>query len=483
MEPFEYDAVVVGAGPNGLAAAVAIARAGFSVLVVEARDTPGGGCRSGALTLPNFVHDICSAVYPLGAGSPFFRALSLERYGLSWVESPAPLAHVLADGTVVTLERDLEATATQLGRDGRPYRDLIGPFVERFHELTPMVLGPLRVPEHPLLLARFGIRAIRSMRGLARYMFRRGSAPALLAGMAAHTMVPLDNIASSSFALVFAAAGHAVGWPVARGGAQAITDALVACLRAHGGVIELERGISRLAELPSARAYVFDLNPRQLLAIAGERLPDTYRRRLESFRHGPGVYKVDWALRAPIPWRDRNCARAATVHLSGSLDDIAASIAAVHAGKAEERPFVLLAQPSLFDDTRAPAGMHTAWAYCHVPHGSSVDACAAIEAHIERFAPGFKDTILARATKDAHELERYNPNFVGGDIGGGAADVRQLFFRPVARLDPYATPVADLFLCSASTPPGAGVHGMCGYWSAQSVLARFGARPGKRAPA
>jgi phytoene dehydrogenase-like protein len=466
-----YDCVIIGSGPNGLTAAAVLARAGLSTLVVEARDTAGGGCRSGWLTLPGFVHDHCSAVHPLGAASPVFRSLGLERHGLSWVDPPSLLAHVLPDGEVATLERDIDATAAQFGADADRYHGLVAPFVSQFAKLYSMVLGPLRVPSDPILMARFGLVALRSMQGLAD-RFKHGSARALLAGISAHAMVPLDEPATASFALVLALAGHAVGWPLARGGSQAIADALLACLRRHGGELELGRDIQRMDQLPRARAYLFDVTPRQLSAIAGERLPPSYRARLASYRYGPGVYKMDWALRGPIPWRNQRCARAGTVHLSGTFEDVAAETRAVHGGVIVERPFVLLVQPSLFDPTRAPEGTHVAWAYCHVPHGSTEDVGEAIEAHIERFAPGFKATILARASKNAVEMEAYNQNYVGGDINGGLAELRQLFFRPVAKVDPYATPAPDIFLCSSSTPPGGGVHGMCGYWAARSVLSR-----------
>jgi phytoene dehydrogenase-like protein len=473
----EHDVVVVGAGPNGLAAAVALARAGLSTVVLERADVPGGGARTAALTLPGFLHDACSTVHPLGVASPFFRSLGLERYGLSWTHSPAPLAHALDETTIVTLERSLEETARRLGRDGEAYRRLLAPFVERFDDLMEAVLGPLRMPSSPLLLARFGLRALRSMRGLARGWFAEDRAPALLAGIAAHAMLPLDGAATASFALVLGAAGHAVGWPVARGGSVAITNALVACLHGFGGAILTGRSVERLADLPPARAYVLDVTPRQLARIAGHALPAGYRRRLARYRYGPGVFKMDWALRAPIPWRDPACARAATVHLAGDLGEVGRAEAAVHRGAVAARPFVLVVQPSLFDAGRAPAGMHTAWAYCHVPHGSTVDAGEAIESQIARFAPGFREAIVGRATRNAREMEAYDPNYVGGDINGGLADLTQLFARPVARLDPYATPAPNLFLCSSSTPPGGGVHGMCGYWAAQSVLARvFGRR-------
>lgn len=468
----EYDAVVLGAGPNGLSAAIALARAGLSTVLVEGHEVPGGGSRTRELTLPGFRHDVCSAVHPLALASPFFRELALERYGLAWVQPDCPLVHVLDDGTGVPLERSIEATAAHLGRDGESYRALIAPLVERFDALTPMILGPLRFPTSPLLLARFGLSALRSMRGLAEARFADEGARALLSGIAAHAMLPLDAAATASFALVLASAAHAVGWPVARGGSQAIADALVRCFREAGGELVTGHFVERLDELPRARAYLLDITPKQLLAIAPERLTRRYRSVLARFRYGPGVFKIDWALRAPIPWRDPACARAGTVHLSGSLDAIAESEAAVHDGRVAKRPFVLLAQPSLFDASRAPEGRHTAWAYCHVPHGAPIDASGAIEAHVERFAPGFRERIMARSTLNAVQMSHYDPNYVGGDINGGLANLGQLFFRPAMRADPYATSAPDLFLCSSSTPPGGGVHGMCGYWAAESALAR-----------
>lgn len=483
-----YDVVVVGAGPNGLAAAIALAQRGLATLLVEASDSPGGGARSAELTVPGFLHDVCSSVHPLGVASPFFRSLGLERHGLEWIESPAPLAHVFRDGRAITMERSLEATGAALGRDGPAYVRLLRPFVEHFDELLPMVLGPPGLPPDPVLYARFGLRALPSLSTLASRWFRGEDAPALLAGIAAHAMRPLEAAATSSFALVLAMAGHAVGWPLAKGGSQAITSALVARFRALGGELALHFRVSRLDELPSARAYVFDVTPKQLVEIAGAAFPSHYRKALQRYAYGPGVFKMDFALSEPIPFRDPACARAATVHLSGTLEDVALAERTVVEGRMAPHPFVLLVQPTRFDPSRAPEGKHIAWAYCHVPHGSPVDASGAIEAVIEEVAPGFRDTILARHAMDPLALERYDENYVGGDIGGGRVDVRQLLFRPVMRPDPYATPAPNVFLCSSSTPPGGGVHGMCGYHAAQSVLrnvferdAREGARAAFRA--
>lgn len=471
MRRSEYDVVVVGSGPNGLAAAITLADKGLSVLVVESQSSVGGGMRSAELTLPGFVHDVCSSVHPLGAASPVFRAFGLEQHGLEWVHPPAPLVHVLSDDEIVTLERSVGATAQQLGHDEAAYHRLLEPFVERFPSLIEMLLGPLRWPADPLLFARFGLSALPSMRQLAA-RFREPRAAALLGGMAAHATIPLDKLVTASFALVLGTAGHAVGWPIARGGSQAICNALVASLEARGGEIITGWHVRSLRELPKARAYVLDVTPKQLIAIAGEQLPRSYTSRLQRFRHSPGVFKMDWALSGPIPWHDPRCRRSATVHLGGTLADIARSEAAVAQGTVSPAPFTLLVQPSLFDSSRAPAGQHTAWAYCHVPYGSELNMSEPIEAVIERAAPGFRDLIIARACMSPRDLEQHNANYLGGDISGGVSDLWQLFFRPIAKLDPYATPARNIFLCSASTPPGPGVHGLCGYWAARSVLTR-----------
>jgi phytoene dehydrogenase-like protein len=468
-----YDVVVIGSGPNGLAAAVGLAGAGLSTLVIEAKPTPGGGTRTTELTLPGFQHDVCSSVHPLGVASPWFRELGLDRE-IDWILPPAQVAHVIDEKRVVTLERSVDDTAAQLGRDGKAYRALMSPFVERFDELVEMTLAPLRFPRAPLLMAKFGIDALRSMRGLAHVRFTSDEAPALLGGIAAHAMIPLDALASASFGLLLGLAGHAVGWPIVRGGSRSITDALLARLFRAGGELVCGERIERMSQLPPARAYVFDVTPRQLLAIAGDRLPASYRARLSRFRYGPGVYKLDWALSGPVPWRDPRASRSATVHLSGTVDQIARAEQAVHDGRVADEPFTLFVQPSLFDPSRAPAGKHVGWAYCHVPHGAAIDARELIENHIERFAPGFKDLILARSELSPAQLHAYNPNYIGGDINGGLSDLRQLFTRPIAKLDPYATGAPDIFLCSSSTPPGGGVHGMCGYYAARSVLANLG---------
>lgn len=473
------DAVVVGAGPNGLAAAVTLARAGCSVVVLEAEDVPGGGCRSDALTLPGYVHDVCSAIHPLGAASPVFAELPLAEHGLAWLHPEAPAAHPLPGGDAAVLERSIEETAAGLGPDAGAWRRLVGPLAEDWDGLSASVLGPLlRVPRHPVTLARFGLRALWPARTLARRAFDGEAARGLFAGLAAHAILDLGAPLTSSFGLTFAASGHAVGWPAARGGSQRLTDALVSYLRSLGGEVVTGRRVTSLGDLPPARAVLFDLTPRQLVAVAGDRLDARARARLERFRYGPGSFKVDYALDGPVPWTAEACSRAGSVHVGGTLEEVAAAERDVARGRHPERPFVLTSQPSRFDPTRAPAGRHTFWAYCHVPHGSTVDMTVAIEDQIERFAPGFRDRVLARHTMFPADLERHNANNVGGDVAGGSHGGLQLVGRPRLAVDPYTVPVDGMaaFLCSASTPPGAGVHGMCGWWAAQEALKRLGGR-------
>jgi phytoene dehydrogenase-like protein len=466
------DAVVVGSGPNGLAAAIVLARAGRRVTLIEGAETVGGGCRSEELTLPGFVHDTCSTVHALALASPFLSSLPLAQHGLELVHPDAPLAHPLDDGSAVVMERSVEETARGLGPDAQAYRVLFHPLVRNADELMREILGPLRPPRHPLVLARFGTSALRSATGLARSRFEGERARALLAGCCAHSMLSLRTAASAAFGIVLALSAHQVGWPVARGGSQRLSDALASHLRSVGGEIQTGRWVESLDEIADAGATLLDVTPRQLVRLAGHRLSGRYARRLGRYRYGPGVFKLDWALDGPIPWRAAEVARAGTVHLGGTLDEIAAAEETVSNGEHAARPFVLLVQPSLFDPTRAPPGKHTAWAYCHVPNGSARDMTEAVEAQVERFAPGFKDLIAARSEMNSAEVERRNPNYVGGDINGGIQDLRQLFTRPVARPVPYSTPIAGLYICSSSTPPGGGVHGMCGYFAAGFALGR-----------
>jgi phytoene dehydrogenase-like protein len=469
--PEQREAVVVGAGPNGLSAAVELARNGLRVTVYEAHEQIGGGTKTLALTRAGFRHDVCSCVHPMGASSPFFRALPLSAHGLEWVHPDAPLAHPFDDGTAAVLERSTAATGDTLARaDATAYRRLMDPLVAHWDELVHDALAPLHVPRHPIVMARFARRGVRSALGLVNAWFRDDRARALFAGIAAHTLEPLDSVPTAAFGLMLAAAGHAVGWPFPRGGSQRIADALAAVLRDHGGHIVTGTPVRSLAELPPAGLTLLDLTPRQVLAIAGDRLPPRYRGALSRYRYGPGVCKVDWALTEPIPWRARECARAGTIHLGGRTNAIAYSARAPWDGRLDRQPFVILAQPTLFDATRAPADHHVAWAYCHVPHGSPADMADDIESQVERFAPGFRDVILQRSVMTAVAMERENPNLVGGDINGGSQNWRQLFFRPKVSVDPYATPVDGLYLCSASTPPGGSVHGMCGYFAARAAL-------------
>ena len=456
-------AIVVGSGSNGLAAAIVLARAGVDVRVVEGEDTVGGGCRSAELTLPGFVHDVCAAIHPLAASSPFLRTVPLADHGVEWIESPAALAHPFDDGTAALLFRSIEATGETLGEDAARYRRLIEPLVERSEHLLEDVLGPLGVPKSLAAFAGFSVRSALPASALARRVFREPRAQALFAGLAAHSMVPLTRLPTASYGLVLAVLAHVAGWPLARGGSQQLSDGLVSYVRSLGGEVETGRRVTSLRELGASRPVLLDITPRAFLAMA--ELPARYRRRLGRFRYGPGVFKLDWALDGPIPWRAPECAQAATVHLGGTLEEIVASEREPWRGRVAERPYVVFAQQSLFDPTRAPEGKHTAWAYCHVPNGSTVDMTDRIEAQLERFAPGFRDLVLARSTMGPVEMEAHNPNYVGGDINAGAADLRQTVART-----PYATPLPGVFLCSASTPPGGGVHGMCGFHAASAAL-------------
>ena len=457
------DAVVVGSGPNGLGAAIVLARAGLAVRVLEGEDTVGGGCRSAELTLPGFVHDLCSAIHPLAVSSPLLRTVPLAEHGVEWIESPAALAHPFDDGTAALLYRSIEATGETLGEDADRYRRLMAPLVERSDALLDDVLGPLGVPTSLAAFAGFSVRSALPASTLARRVFRGPRGRALFAGLAAHSMVPLTRLPTASYGLVLGVLAHVAGWPLARGGSQRLADGLVSYVRSLGGEVETGRRVSSLAELGTARPALLDVTPRALLGMAD--LPDRYRRRLERFRYGPGAFKLDWALGGPIPWRAPECAQAATVHLCGTLEEIVASEREPWRGRIAERPYVLLAQQSLFDPSRAPDGKHTAWAYCHVPNGSTVDMTERVETQVERFAPGFRELILARSAMGPAAMEAHNPNYVGGDINGGAADLRQTVART-----PYATPLPGVFLCSASTPPGGGVHGMCGFHAATAAL-------------
>jgi phytoene dehydrogenase-like protein len=475
-----YDAIIVGSGPNGLAAAITLVRQGLRVLLLEAKESIGGGMRTAELTLPGFRHDICSAIHPLGMGSPFFKSLPLAEYGLEWIQPDLPVAHPLDDGgaspgsaQAIFVHRSLDCTAEQLGQDGPAYRRLLSPLVTNWDKIAHEFLGPLRLPRHPLVMAQFGLRALLPATIEAKLLFRTEQARALFMGLAAHAIMPLEWPATAAFGLMLGTLAHAVGWPLPRGGSQSIADALAAYFTDLGGEIATGHTVRSLVELPPAKAVLLDVTPRQVLQIGGDQLPGGYRRQLEKYRYGAGVFKVDWALSEPIPWTAEPCRRAGTVHLGWSLAEISHSEKMVWQGEHVERPYVLVTQQSLFDDSRAPKGKHTGWAYCHVPPGSTVDMTEVIENQIERFAPGFRDCILARHTMTTHDFHQYNANYIGGDINGGVQDLRQLFTRPVPRLNPYTTPLPNLFICSSSTPPGGGVHGMCGYHAAQTVLKRL----------
>jgi len=466
-------AVVVGSGPNGLAAAITLARAGLAVDIFEAERIPGGAARTLELTLPGFHHDFGSAVHPMAAASPFFSSLGLQNYGLEWIHSPFALAHPFDGGSAITLERDLDTAARVMREDGETWKGIVRPLVEHWDVLAPEVLSSLtRVPRHPILLAQFGLRAVLPARALANGYFKNWRTKALFAGLAAHSFLSLDDPLSAAVGIVLGAMAHVVGWPIPRGGAQNITTALLRLLQGAGAQLHTSVRVESIASLGSFQLALCDITPKQLLHIAGERFTPGYTRALTQYRYGPGVFKIDYALSCPIPWRADECTRAATVHLGGTLNEIAASEHAVRQGRHAERPFVLLAQPTLFDPSRAPTGKHVAWAYCHVPNGSHVDMLGRVEAQIERFAPGFRDCILARNILKPVDLQRCDANLIGGDINGGDASLKQFVLRPSWRQ--YATSASDIYICSSSTPPGGGVHGMCGYNASVAALRRIG---------
>ncbi len=465
----EYDAVVVGSGPNGLSAAIVLQHAGLSVLIIEGKETIGGGLRSAELTLPGFVHDVCSAIHPLAAGSPLFKKLPLDKHGLEYVYPAFAAAHPFDDGSAAILKGNVEQTASGLGIDNTIYSELLSPLVRSWPGMAPDVLGPLRFPKYPIDMAAFGLNALQSASSLAgRFKTQQGRG--LFAGMAAHSIQPLTNLATSAIGLVLLATGHIQGWPAPLGGSVKIADALASYFLSLGGKIQTCLPVRTMNDIPSAKAILFDLTPNQILEIAGERFSPLYRWQLKRYRYGMGVFKIDWALDGPIPFTSPDARQAGTVHLGNTFEEIASNELLTSQGQIVERPFVLLAQQSLFDKSRAPDGKHTAWAYCHVPNGSTVDMTKAIEDQVERFAPGFKDLILAKHTMNTKEIEAYNPNYIGGDINGGIIDIGQLFTRPVISLSPYRTSAKGIYICSSSTPPGGGVHGMCGYHAAKQTL-------------
>ncbi|RFM35203.1 phytoene desaturase family protein [Chitinophaga silvisoli] len=469
MNKQSYDAIVVGAGPNGLAAAITLQQQGIQVLLLEGKDTIGGGLRSKALTLPGFVHDVCSAIHPLAAGSPFFRTLPLADFGLKFLQPEVAAAHPFDDGTAAVLHRSLDDTAKGLGIDEHKYHQLMDPVVKDWPALAPALLGPLAIPKHPGVMARFGLKALLPASTLAA-RFRGKTARGLFAGMAAHAIQPLTNLTTAAIGMVLLANGHLEGWPAPQGGSQAIANALAAYFESIGGEIRTGTYVRSLNDLPPARAILLDITPKQLLDIAGDKIKGFYKYQLEHYRYGMGVFKIDWALNSPIPFTNELCRKAGTLHLGNTLEEITANEHLTSKGQHPDKPFVLLAQQSIFDHSRAPEGKHTAWAYCHVPHGSTVDMTTHIENQVERFAPGFRDLILDRHTMNTRQMEDYNPNYIGGDINGGILDITQLYTRPAIRLSPYSTPAKGIYVCSSATPPGGGVHGMCGYHAAKKAL-------------
>ncbi|MDG2449370.1 MAG: NAD(P)/FAD-dependent oxidoreductase [Saprospiraceae bacterium] len=469
----KYDIVIIGSGPNGLSAGIYLVQKGLKVLIIEASATVGGGTRTAELTLPGFHHDVCSAVHPMGVLSPYFQQLDLEQYGLEWVYPNVSVAHPLDKEDAVILSKSVVQTASNLGKDAEVYNRLIQPLASRIDWLLEDILKPLGIPKHPIFLANFGLKAGLPSTIFNKLFFKENRAKALFAGCAGHSVLPLENWFTSALGLVFLASGHAVDWPIAKGGSQSIADALLNCFQVDGGEIVFSKHVKSMKELPPSKAYLFDTDPLQVATIAETELPKRYVKRLRKYNFGMGTFKIDYALSEAIPWRDKRCLEASTVHLGGCHEEIAESERAAWHGKHSDSPFVILAQQSQFDKTRSPKGQHTCWANCHVPLGSERDMSLEIENQIERFAPGFRDIILAKSSMTAHSFSKYNLNYVGGAVTGGAADITQLFTRPVARLNPYSTPNPKIFMCSASTPPGGGVHGMCGYWAAKSVFKKL----------
>jgi phytoene dehydrogenase-like protein len=464
-----YDAVVVGSGPNGLAAAIALQQAGLSVLIVEAKPTIGGGTRSAELTLPGYVHDVCSAVHPMAMLSPFFQSLPLQDFGLEMIQPTYAAAHPFDDGNAAVLQRSVQETAESLGADKDAYLNYMEPLLAILPGLIPDLLGPLGWPKHPVDFAAFGIKALPPATWTRKF-FKTKEAKGLWAGMAAHAMQPLKNTATSAFGIMLMGAAHLAGWPIVKGGSQSIAHALADCFKSMGGEIQTDFEVKSLDELPASRAVMLDITPKQLLSIAGQKLSASYKRKLDSYRYGMGVFKIDWALEEPVPFAAEACRKAGTVHLGNTFEEIAYAEKNISQGKHVEKPFVLLAQQSLFDPSRVPAGKQSAWAYCHVPHGSTKDMTAIIENQVERFAPGFRDTIKEKHVMNTTQMEAYNPNYIGGDINGGIQDIFQLYSRPTLQVSPYRTSIEGVYLCSSSTPPGGGVHGMCGYHAAKQAL-------------
>ncbi|MES2375598.1 MAG: NAD(P)/FAD-dependent oxidoreductase [Bacteroidota bacterium] len=468
-EKHDFDAIVVGSGPNGLAAAILMQQQGLSVLLLEGKDEIGGGLRSAELTLPGFTHDVCSAIHPLALASPFFKTLPLADFGLEYIPPTLNAAHPFDNGTAAVLDRSIKNTADYLGTDAKAYTALMRELTGAWPLIDQDALGPLHFPRHPLVMAQFGLKALSSAETFVK-RFKTTEARGLFGGMAAHAIQPLSNLSTTAIGLVLMATGHLKGWPIPKGGSMSIANALAGYFKSIGGTIETGAYIQSLDQLPSAQAVLFDVTPKQLLQIAGHKFSSIYKGQLERYRYGMGVFKIDWALDGPIPFTAAECREAGTIHLGNTFEEIAAGELQTSRGRQAEKPFVLLAQQSLFDSSRAPEGKHTAWAYCHVPNGSTQDMTAAIEAQVERFAPGFKDLILAKHTMNTAQVEAYNPNYIGGDINGGILDIGQLFTRPALRWSPYKTSAKGLYICSSSTPPGGGVHGMCGYNAAKKAL-------------